>query len=65
MIKYVIGFIVACVIWIFILSQISIPEYKIYDCSLSEWHPDIPIDVKEECRRRRHQDWKKQNENTI
>lgn len=65
MIKYVIGFIVACVIWIFILSQISMPEYKIYDCSLSEWHPDIPIDVKEECRRRRHQDWKKQNENTI
>ena len=55
MIKYVIGFIVACVIWILILSQITVPEYKIYDCSLSEWHPDIPIDIREECRKRRSQ----------
>jgi hypothetical protein len=65
MIKYIIGFAVACVLWIFALSQVDIPEYKVYDCNMAEWHPDIPIDVREECRKRRYQDWKKQNENTI
>ena len=53
--KYIIGFVVACVLWIFALSQVDMPEYKIYDCSISEWHPDIPNEVKEECRRRRSQ----------
>ena len=65
MIKYVIGFVIACVVWVLVLSQVDIPEYRVYDCGMAEWHPDIPIDVKEECRKRRYQDWKKQNENTI
>ena len=63
--KYIIGFVVACVLWVFVLSQVDMPEYKVYDCGMAEWHPDIPIDVREECRKRRYQDWKKQNENTI
>jgi hypothetical protein len=63
--KYIIGFVVACVLWIFALSQVDMPEYRMYDCGIAEWHPDIPIDVREECRKRRYQDWKKQNENTI
>ena len=29
------------------------PEGKVYDCSLAEWHPDIPTEVKEECRKLR------------
>ena len=62
--KYIIGFVVACVLWIFALSQVDMPEYRVYDCGIAEWHPDIPIDVREECRKRRYQDWKKQNENT-
>jgi hypothetical protein len=24
---------------------------KVYDCSLAEWHPDIPLQVRAECRR--------------
>jgi hypothetical protein len=23
-----------------------------YDCGMAEWHPDIPVQVKEECRKR-------------
>lgn len=65
MIKYVIGFIVACAIWIIVLSQVEMPEYRVYDCSMAEWHPDIPNSVKEECRKRRHLDWKNKNETTI
>jgi hypothetical protein len=26
---------------------------RVYDCGMAEWHPDIPIEVKEECRRLR------------
>lgn len=28
-------------------------QVRVYDCSMAEWHPDIPIFVKEECRRLR------------
>jgi hypothetical protein len=41
------------------------PEYKVYDCGMAEWHPDIPTDVKEECRKRRYLDWKYKNDNTV
>jgi hypothetical protein len=63
--KYVIGFIVACIMWVVVLFNVDMPEYKVYDCGMAEWHPDVPIDVKEECRKRRHLDWKNKNENTI
>jgi uncharacterized protein YebE (UPF0316 family) len=64
-IKYIIGFGVACIVWILILSQIEMPEYRVYDCGMAEWHPDIPNEVKEECRKRRRLDWKSTNESTI
>lgn len=55
MIKFVFGFIIACAIWIVILSNVEIPTYKVYDCGMVEWHPDIPKEVKEECRQLRRQ----------
>ena len=55
MIKYIIGFVVACVLWMFLLSQVEMPEYRVYDCGMAEWHPDIPPKVKEECRKLRSQ----------
>jgi len=61
MIKYIIGFVVACVLWTFVLSQVDIPEYKVYDCGMAEWHPDIPLEVKQQCRELKHQEWKKEN----
>ena len=42
--------------YIFMSSQ---PEGRYYDCGMAEWHPDIPQSVKEECRRRRHEEYKK------
>ena len=35
---------------------------RVYDCGMAEWHPDIPTNVKEECRRLRYEEWKKQND---
>jgi hypothetical protein len=38
------------------------PEGRIYDCGMAEWHPDIPVEVKEECRRRHYEEWKKKQQ---
>jgi hypothetical protein len=37
----------------------------VYDCNISEISPDFPIEVKEECRRLRHEEWKRENEQKI
>jgi hypothetical protein len=29
-------------------------HYRVYDCSLAEFHPDYPPAVREECRKLRH-----------
>ncbi len=54
-IKYVIGFIVGLIFWLGLLYFIPMPEegYRVIDCGMAEWHPDIPAEVKEECRRQR------------
>ena len=41
--------------YIVIQSQ---PQGRYYDCGMAEWHPDIPKEVKEECRRRRYENFK-------
>ncbi len=53
--KYFIGAVAATLVWIFVLSLIPMPEerVKIYNCDIAEWHPDIPVEVKQECRKLR------------
>lgn len=63
--KYLIGFLIACVLWLIALSNVSMPEYRVYDCRLADVHPDFPAEVKEECRRRTFEDWKRQHEGKI
>ena len=41
------------------------PTYRVYDCGMAEWHPDIPPKVKEECRQRNLEEWKKKNEGKV
>jgi hypothetical protein len=36
------------------------PQGRVYDCGMAEWHPDIPREVKEECRRMRQEDFQRQ-----
>lgn len=36
-----------------LLFLVPTPKERIYDCGMAEWHPDIPIEVREECRRLR------------
>ena len=51
--KYVIGFF-AGIAFVFVLAFI-LPDTgeRVYDCGMAEWHPDIPTEVKEACRKRR------------
>ena len=51
--KYFLGFVLG--IAFILLLAFVLPETgeKIYNCEMAEWHPDIPKEVKEECRRRR------------
>jgi hypothetical protein len=39
-------------------------QYRVYDCGMAEWHPDIPKEVKDECRRRALEHWK-ENQKTV
>lgn len=60
--KYISNIIIAlslAVLAVYILTS-ETPEYRVYDCGMAEWHPDIPTEVKEECRKRRSKEWQKQ-----
>jgi hypothetical protein len=65
MIKYLVGFAVGFFLWVLILSLTPMPEYRVYDCGMAEWHPDIPPKVKKECRELKQQEWKKENEGKV
>ena len=54
---------VAVIICVIFLVSLDHPEGKTYDCGMAEWHPDIPIAVKEECRRIRNEEWKRRQNN--
>jgi hypothetical protein len=64
-VKYFVGFLFGVLLWVFILSITSMPDTKVYDCGMAEWHPDIPPKVKEECRRRALELWREQQNKTI
>jgi hypothetical protein len=51
--KYALGALAATIVWLTLLSFIPMPEVRFYDCNLSEFHPDFPPEVKEECRKKR------------
>ena len=36
------------------------PQGRVYDCGMAEWHPDIPKEVREECRKMRLEEFQRQ-----
>lgn len=55
--------VIAIIAALFVLVFVDDDRVRVYDCGMAEWHPDIPNDVKQECRRIRYEQWKKeQNE---
>ena len=45
-----------------IIVFLPAPNSRFYDCGMAEWHPDIPNEVKDECRRRALEHWKNNND---
>jgi len=39
-------------VWLIIFGS-RLPTTRVYDCGMAEWHPDIPLEVREECRKLR------------
>lgn len=37
---------------------------RVYNCDIAEWHPDVPVDVKEECRRLRKEHFNNHRQKT-
>jgi len=46
----IVAVILAWVLWLVTPYE----GYRVYDCSLAEFHPDYPPAVREECRKLRH-----------
>lgn len=53
--KYILGFILGIVFIISLAWILPDTRERVYDCGMAEWHPDIPNEVKEECRKRRQE----------
>jgi hypothetical protein len=49
-------------IFILIFTNVGRSRTVIYDCRDAHWHPDIPIEVKQECGRKMYEEWKRQKE---
>ena len=35
----------------------TLPQERVYDCGMAEWHPDIPEQVRQECRKLRSKNY--------
>lgn len=47
------------IVLMFIIVSFNFNQSRVYDCGMAEWHPDIPKEVKEECRKNRNDQSKK------
>lgn len=62
MAKYLFVIVTCFFALLLIIFQSIGPREVVYDCSMAEWHPDIPKVVRDECRRLRNEQWKEENE---
>ncbi len=51
---------------LFVIFILAFAEFRnpvrVYDCGMAEWHPDIPTEVRDECRKLRYEQWKRDQE---
>lgn len=51
---------VTVILFLWSYADFDKSSVRVYDCGMADWHPDIPSDVREECRRLRYEHWKEQ-----
>ena len=49
--KLIIFFALGCAILILVFTDFGRNRTVTYDCRDAHWHPDVPIEVKQECRK--------------
>jgi hypothetical protein len=54
LIAILVAIVLAWLLWLVTPDE----HYRVYDCSLAEFHPDYPVEVREECRKIRQQSTK-------
>lgn len=59
--SYVVTALVAGVLLI-VFTEFGSGQVRVYDCGMAEWHPDIPNQVRDECRKLRYEHWKDEQE---
>lgn len=57
---WIIALIIIAVIIILAFTDFGKSRTIMYDCRDAHWHPDYPIDVKEECRKLMHEYYQKE-----
>jgi len=53
--RYIFLLAIILVTLVLVFTDFGKPTVKVYDCGMAEWHPDIPKDVREECRKLRRE----------
>lgn len=61
-VKFILGFILGIVFIIGLAWILPNSEGRYYDCGMAEWHPDIPKEVKEACRKKHLDQFRRQQE---
>jgi hypothetical protein len=49
-------------VYVLIYTDFGRNQTVIYDCRDAHWHPDVPIEVKQECAKLFYEEWKKQED---
>lgn len=58
--KIFIGFALGVATMVMLAFILPEQEGRYYDCGMAEWHPDIPAEVKEACRKKHLEEFRKQ-----
>jgi len=54
--RIIVSVVCLCAVLIIVFSDYG-TEAKVYDCGMAEWHPDIPNEVRDACRKLRQENW--------
>jgi hypothetical protein len=49
-------------VYVLIYTDFGRNQTVIYDCRDAHWHPDVPIEVKQECAKLFYEEWKRKED---
>jgi hypothetical protein len=49
-------------VYVLVYSDFGKNRVVRYDCRDAHWHPDVPVEVKQECQKLMYEEWKKKED---